>query len=139
MTAVSDRQTVGELMTGDPVVATIEMPLAEAAAIMDFYRLSGLPVIDSEGSLIGVVSQTDLLHARTTEPLWRVWQGLAVRHVMTSPAVTVTPGVSIDDAARLMAERGIHRLVVTSSDGVTPIGVLSVSDLVRSLAESGED
>jgi CBS domain-containing protein len=54
---------------------------------------------------------------------------------MTHPAVTVTPDVSVEDAARLMDERRIHRLVVTDADGKTPIGVLSVSDLVRAMGE----
>jgi CBS domain-containing protein len=57
---------------------------------------------------------------------------------MTSPAVAVTTDVSIEDAARMMEDRRIHRLVVTSPDGRTAIGVLSVSDLVRSMAEWSE-
>jgi CBS domain-containing protein len=85
-----------------------------------------------------VISQTDFLHARTTEALWRAWPGLAVRHLMTRPAVTVTSDVSVEEAARLMEERQIHRLVVTLADGETPIGVVSVSDLVRSMAERGQ-
>jgi CBS domain-containing protein len=127
--------TVGELMTDDPVLASEDMPLADAAAIMDFYRISGLPVVNLLGDLVGVVSQTDLLHARTTEALWSKWPGLRVRHVMTSPAVSVTAGTSLDEAARTMEELHIHRLVVTSADGESPIGVLSVSDLVHTMAE----
>jgi CBS domain-containing protein len=133
MRAVSEPKTVGELMTGDPIVANVDTPLADAAAMMDFHRISGLPVVDSAGSLVGVVSQTDLLHARSTESLWSAWPGLAVRHLMTHPAVTVTPDVSVEEAARLMDERRIHRLVVTGADGKTPIGVLSVSDLIRAM------
>jgi CBS domain-containing protein len=105
---------------------------------MDFYRISGLPVVDWEGNLVGVISQTDLLHARTTEALWNVWPGLTVRHLMTRPAVTVTPDVSVEEAARIMEERRIHRLVVATADGDTPIGVLSVSDLVRAMSEWSE-
>lgn len=138
MRAVREPKTVGDLMTDDPVFASVDMPLADAAAIMDFYRVSGLPVVDADGVLVGVLSQTDLLHARTTEPLWGAWPGLAVSNLMTHPAVTVTPDVSIEDAARLMEERRIHRLVVTAADGETPIGVLSVSDLVRSMGEWSE-
>jgi CBS domain-containing protein len=138
MRTVSEAKTVGELMTGDPVVARVDMPLADAAAMMDFYRVSGLPVVDGEGCLVGVISQTDLLHARTTEPLWSAWPGLSVLHLMTHPAVAVTPDVSVDEAARLMEERRIHRLVVTAADGETPIGVLSVSDLVRAMGEWSE-
>jgi len=134
----SEPRTVGELMTGDPVVATIDMPLSDAAAMMEFYRVSGLPVVDWQGDLVGVISQTDLLHARTTEELWSAWPGLAVRHLMSRPAVAVTPDVSLEEAARMMEERRIHRLVVTTADGTTPIGVLSISDLVRSMAEWDE-
>jgi CBS domain-containing protein len=138
MRVVTEPRTVGELMTGDPVVTNVDTPLADAAAMMDFYRISGLPVVDWEGCLVGVVSQTDMLHARTTEPLWSAWPGLAVRHLMTRPAVTVTPDVSVEEAARIMDERRIHRLVVTTADGETPIGVLSVSDLVRAMSEWSE-
>jgi len=134
MSASVGPRTVGRLMTDDPVVVSADMPLVEAASIMDFYRISGLPVVDRDGVLVGVISQTDLLHARTTEALWSAWPGLAVRHLMTSPPVTVTADVAIEDAASLMEERGIHRLVVTDEDGETPIGVLSVSDLVRAMA-----
>jgi CBS domain-containing membrane protein len=138
MTAAAEPRTVGELMTGDPIVANVDMPLADAAAIMDFYRISGLPVVDWNGVLVGVLSETDLLHARTTEALWASWPGLAVRHLMTHPAVAVRPDMTVDDAALLMEARGIHRLVVTDITGEVPIGVLSVSDLVRSMADRSE-
>jgi len=138
MTATYDTLTVGDLMTGDPVVATVDTPLSDAAATMDVNHVSGLPVVDANARLVGVISQTDLLHARTTEELWSSWPGLSVRHLMTSPAVTVTTDISIEDAARLMEGRRIHRLVVTSADGQTAIGVLSVSDLVRAMAERSQ-
>lgn len=130
-------QPVGELMTHDPIVAWDDMPLSEAAELMDFYRVSGLPVVDSMGSVVGVISQTDLLHARTTEGLWQAWPGLAVRHVMTQPAVSVTWSTDVDEAAALMERLGIHRLVVVDAAGDTAIGVLSVSDLVRAMAIRG--
>lgn len=131
--------TVGELMTGDPVLAHVDLSLSEAAGLMEFYRVSGLPVIDWEGRLVGVISQTDLLHARTTEALWHAWPGLTVRHLMTQPPVTVTSDLPVEEAARVMETRGIHRLVVTLADTETPIGVLSVSDLVRSMAEREDE
>jgi CBS domain-containing protein len=131
-------RTVGDLMTDDPVIVTVDMPLVEAAQMMDFYRVSGLPVVDGEGTLAGVISQTDLLHARTTESLWHAWPGLTVRHLMSHPAIAVTSEVGLEEAARIMEAQRIHRLVVTDADGVTPIGVLSVSDLVHAMAEAAE-
>jgi IMP dehydrogenase len=137
MSTTMEPRTVGELMTGDPIVASIDMPLADAAELMDFYRVSGLPVVDWNGFLVGVVSQTDLLHARTTEALWHAWPGLTVRHLMTRPAVTVRSSVTVEEAAETMERLRIHRLVVVDPSGETAIGVLSVSDLVRSMAERG--
>jgi len=137
MSTTMEPRTVGELMTGDPIVASIDMPLADAAELMDFYRVSGLPVVDWNGFLVGVVSQTDLLHARTTEALWHAWPGLTGRHLMTRPAVTVRSSATVEEAAETMERLRIHRLVVVDPNGETAIGVLSVSDLVRSMAERG--
>jgi CBS domain-containing protein len=132
-----DPRTVGELMTRDPVVAVLDMSLADAAELMDVYRVNGLPVIDWNGELVGVISQMDLLHARNTEALWHAWPGLAVRHLTSRPAVTVTATTTLDEAAALMERLRIHRLVVVDTDGETPIGLLSVSDLVHVMAEEG--
>jgi CBS domain-containing protein len=127
--------TVGELMTRDPVLVVEDMTLPDAAELMDFYRVSGLPVVDWDGNLVGVISRTDLLHARSTEALWQAWPALAVRHLMTRPAVTVTAGTSVDEAAEMMERLHIHRLVVTDATGETTVGVLSVTDLVHVMAE----
>jgi len=128
-------RTVAELMTQDPVLAVADMSLHDAAELMEFYRVSALPVIDWDGCLVGVISQTDLLHARVTKALWQAWPGLTVRHLMTHPAVTVTSDSDVDEAAELMERLHIHRLVVIDADGESPIGVLSLTDLVRSMAE----
>jgi len=138
MNAMAETLTVGELMTPDPVVAHVDMPLSEAADLMDFYRITGVPVVDWDGSLAGVLSQTDLLHARATEALWQAWPGLAVRHLMTSPAVAVSASTSVEAAAALMERLRIHRLVVTNGEGGPIVGILAVADLVRSMAERGE-
>jgi len=137
MTNVRTGPCVGDLMTPDPVVVSESMPLVEAAKLMDLHGVSGLPVVDASGALVGVVSQTDLLHARSTEGLWHAWPGLAVRHLMTRPAVSVDADTGLDEAAELMERLRIHRLVVVADDGRSPVGVLSVSDLVHSMALRG--
>jgi CBS domain-containing protein len=130
----SGMPTVGDLMTGDPLIVPEDLSLSDVARLMEFYHVSGVPVVDWEGALVGVLSQTDLVHALSTAPLWHSWPGLTVRHVMTKPAVTVAPDVLADEAARLMEAHRIHRLIVTGLDG-TPVGVLSATDLVRVMAE----
>lgn len=128
-------RTVSDLMTRDPIVVRADAPLTDAARLLDRYHISGLPVVDAHGALVGVVSHTDLLRARATEHLWANWPGLAVRHLMTSPALAVSPDTSIAEVARLMERDHVHRLVVVGGDGRTPIGIIATADLVRSMAE----
>jgi CBS domain-containing protein len=127
---------VADRMSPHAIVINADAPLTEAAGLMDRNHVHGLPVVDHTGLLIGVLSQTDLNRARTTEYLWANWPGLAVRHLMTSPAITVHRSTPLIIAARKMEELGIHRLVVVEDgDETTPIGVLSMSDLIHALAE----
>lgn len=125
--------TVGELMSSDPIVIDADAPLAEAARLLEAHRIHGLPVVDALGGLVGVISQTDMLRARTTEDLWSRWPGLRVRHLMTSPAMTIEAEADVASAAMRMEQERVHRLVVIGADGSTPIGVISTSDLVRSM------
>lgn len=126
--------SVGELMTRDPIVVAIDAPLPEVADILDRFDISGLPVVDREGSLVGVISQTDLLRARAAEDLWDQWPGLTARHLMTSPALTATVRTSVYEAVTRLEAHHVHRLVIVDDDGTTPIGVISTTDLVRAMA-----
>lgn len=126
--------TVGDLMTADPIVVGADAPLADAARLLERHRVHGLPVVDADGVLVGVVSQTDMLRARTTDDLWSRWPGLRVRHLMTSPALTIAAGAAIDEAAATMERAGVHRLIVTGPEGA-PVGVLSTTDLVHAMLE----
>jgi CBS domain-containing protein len=105
---------------------------------MDAHRVHGLVVVDNNGAVAGVLSQTDLLRARVVEHLWTNLKGLAVRHVMSAPAITISLAATLDDAAELMEQRRVHRLVVVGPDGTTPVGVLSVTDLVHVMAGASE-
>jgi CBS domain-containing protein len=137
MTRSAGPSTVGELMAVDPIVIGANVPLDEAADLLDRHGISGVPVVDAAGSLVGVLSQTDLIRARSTEYLWANWPGLAVRHLMTTPAVTVERSTPIVIAAARMERNRIHRLVVVADDDKTlPIGVLSTTDIVHAIAEN---
>jgi CBS domain-containing protein len=127
---------VADRMHPDPVVVRADASLSDAAALMDRHHVHGLPVVDPSGALVGVLSQTDLNRARSTEYLWSNWPGLAVRHLMTSPAVTIHRSTPLIVAARKMEEHQIHRLVVVEDgDDSSPIGILSMTDLIHALAE----
>lgn len=126
---------VAEHMAINPVLVGADATLSEAAALMDRHHVHGLPVVDHDGALVGVLSQTDLNRARSTEYLWANWPGLAVRHLMTSPAITIHRSTPLLVAARMMEQHQIHRLVVVEDgDDRSPIGVLSMTDLIHALA-----
>ena len=135
MTTDARATTVADVMALDLIVVRANAPLEQAAELMDHHRVSGLPVVDSAGTLVGVVSQTDLVRARSTEYLWVNWPGLAVRHLMTAPPITVTRSTLLSVAAARMERNHIHRLVVVADDDETiPIGILSTTDLVHDMA-----
>jgi len=94
-------------------------------------------VVNDEGHLIGLISRTDLVNARLYEQYWKHWRGLTAGHIMVTDVVSVHIGDSMQEASRLMMERRIHRVVVVEADGegVRPIGVVSVTDVVRDIAD----
>jgi CBS domain-containing protein len=128
---VTQARTVGDAMTPDPISILETTSLAEAARILDARKITGLPVVDPEGTVVGVLSQTDLVRARANSHLVSSWPGLPVGQIMTRPALTIACTATLEEAARMMEERRVHRLVVTD-EAATPIGIISTSDLLRS-------
>ena len=128
--------TVGDRMTRAAIVVRADQPLQYAARLLDQHKIHGLPVVDASGALVGVVSQTDMLRARTTESLWSNWPGLKVRHLMTTPARTIPLDATLEEAAARLEREQVHRLVVVASDGATPVGIISTSDIVRSMLQA---
>ncbi|HEU5324613.1 MAG TPA: CBS domain-containing protein [Candidatus Limnocylindria bacterium] len=127
--------TVGALMSTDPIVVPADAPLTQAAELLERHHIHGLPVVDAFGGVVGVVSQTDMLRARTTDDLWSRWPGLKVRHLMSSPALTISADADVAEAANRMELERVHRLVVVGPDGRSPVGVLSTTDLVHGMLE----
>lgn len=148
--------TVADIMTRDPVVVKPDTPLQEAIKILAERRISGLPVVDSEDKLIGVISETDLMWRETgvTPPPYVMILdsviylenpakyerelhkalGQTVGEVMTRKhLVTTTGDKPLKEAAQLMHDRSVHRLPVVDSDGKV-VGILTRGDIVRHLA-----
>lgn len=127
--------TVGDLMSRDPISIPADAPLAGAEKILRQHGVSGLPVVDGSGALVGVLSRTDLLAARWNEGLALDWPGLRVRYLMTAPGITARPEMSLRDAAELMERHRIHRLIIVDDVDNAPVGVFSTSDLVRAVTQ----
>ena len=130
--------TVENLMTGSPVVVTEDDAIAGVAELLAGYEITGLPVVDSEQRLVGVISQTDLVRLRGSTLPWSGWHGLMVRDLMTKPAKTIAGSAPLHEAARRMTADHVHRLVVVD-DSQRPIGVISESDIVREIADCCDD
>jgi CBS domain-containing protein len=134
VTTTDGPATVGALMSPNPIVVWPDTPVSEVADVLDRAGISGVPVVDWSGYLVGVVSQSDLLRVRATDELWADWSRLSARHIMSRPVLTVTVETPLDEAARLMESHHVHRLVVVEADGESPCGVLSATDLVHAMA-----
>lgn len=135
MTTRTSGPTVGELMSIEPVTIGTDEAISAAEQLMSARAITGLPVVDRVGRLRGVLSQTDIVRAHASGQPIATWPGLAVRHLMTSPALTIRLDESLLTAARMMEQHHVHRLVVVAPDGQHPVGVISTTDLVRALAE----
>lgn len=132
-------QTVRDLMTPDPITVEQDEVLGHAAHLMEEYEVSGLPVVDDDGVLVGILSQTDLVHARSVDGPSHSWPDVSVRHYMAVPVITATPTMTVREAALLMEARHVHRLVVVDDEQRRPVGVLSMTDLVRQMAQDTPD
>lgn len=148
-------KTVADVMTRDPIMARPEMPLNEAIKILADRRISGLPVVDENNNLVGVISETDLMWQETgvTPPAYIMLLdsviylenpsryerdlhkalGQTVGEVMSADPVTIAPDRPIREAAQLMHERSIHRLPVLDASGKV-IGILTRGDIIRAMA-----
>lgn len=132
-TAEGHQVRVRDVMTPQPVTVRDNAPLTVADRLMRDHSVSGLPVVDHDGALVGVLSRTDVM-AAATGPQGAAWQGLSVAASMTAPGLTIGADLPLADAAARMEEHRVHRLVVIEPDGGTPIGILSTTDLARSIA-----
>jgi CBS domain-containing protein len=140
-----------DVMTTFVVSVTPETTVGEAARVMVDRRISGLPVIDAGGKLVGIVSEGDLLRRAELQterkrPRWLELfsansqlaseyvktHGRHVRDVMTTEIVTATEGMSLVEIADLLERRGVKRVPVVR-DG-TVLGIVSRSDILRALA-----
>lgn len=145
---------VGQVMTRDVVSVTPDTPIKDAATMLAERGISGVPVCDAEGNVVGVLSEADLLvkesgPQRATGGLfaWLVQTASApdlaklrahtAGEAMTEPAITIGPDAPVTEAARQMVELGVNRLPVVE-DGKL-VGIVTRADLVRLFTRSDEE
>ena len=150
-------KTVADVMSRDPIVVRSETPLNEAIQILAERRISGLPVVDDAGKLVGIISETDLMWQETgvTPPAYIMFLdsviylknpatyerdlhkalGQTVGEVMSKDPITISPEKTLTEAARVMHDKSVHRLPVLD-DALQVIGILTRGDIVRAMAAS---
>jgi CBS domain-containing protein len=145
--------TAGDVMTRDVAVVHPGTSLLEAVRLMAGRRISGMPVVDDAGTIVGMLSEGDLVrwHEGYTERQARWLDMLAegghlapaflegireqsrkVKSVMSPGATTVTEAAPARDVARLMHSKNIKRVPVLREGKL--VGIVARSDLVRALA-----
>jgi CBS domain-containing protein len=140
---------VDKIMTRDVVSVRPDTPLKEVARLLVEQRISGVPVCDPAGRVLGVVSEADILvkeegvsvHPRgmlgwllTDQEESAKALARTAGEAMTSPAVTISTGRPVSEAARTMVERNVNRLPVAEGDRL--VGIITRADLVKAFTRS---
>jgi len=149
---------VRDVMTSAVSVVRPDTPLKQVAALLVEKRISGVPVVDGDGSVLGVVSEGDFLSKGAlggTGPAQRSWFGVltggrdlkraeldriaarSASEAMTQPARTIGPDETLHRAAHLMVQGSINRLPVVDHGRL--VGIISRADIVRVFAKSDEE
>jgi CBS domain-containing protein len=124
---------VGEVMTAPALTVGPETPLKVAAEIMVDRGVSGLPVVDTSGRALGVVSEADVLAKVRPRPPRRSdgdREAITAGDAMTAPPITVREEAAVEVAAALVTEYDVERLPVVDRTGRV-VGVVSRADLAR--------
>lgn len=122
---------VKDVMTSPAVTVQTGTSLKDVAGLLAERGISGLPVLDADGTLVGVVSEADILRKELAGP------ARTAGEAMTSPARTIEPVRAAVEAARLMLEAGVNRLPVVS--GGELVGIVTRADLVRAFVRPDAD
>ncbi|MBT9166818.1 MAG: Hypoxic response protein 1 [Syntrophomonadaceae bacterium] len=143
-----------EIMTRDVVTVTLAASVTEVARLLVEHKVSGLPVVDEEHRVVGMITEGDLIYQdkkvhmpafleilggviylenpqRIVNDLKKM-TATKVAEVMTSKVYTVKEDASMEDIATIMVERQVNRLPVVGQDGKL-VGIISRQDLVKAM------
>ena len=145
-----------EVMSRKVISVSPDATITAAIRLMLDHQISGLPVVDAAGKLLGILTEGDLLRRAETgterhRPRWLEilmgpgrlageyvrTHGRKVEEIMTRDLVSVTPDTPLDEIVALMERRRIKRVPVL--DGDSPVGIVSRADLLRALARTLEE
>ncbi|MBB4641981.1 IMP dehydrogenase [Rhizorhapis suberifaciens] len=112
-------------MVVNPITIAPDQTLADAQALMERHKISGIPVVENSGKLVGILTHRDVRFAENSAQ--------PVRELMTKDNLaTVTPGVTQEEARRLLHQRRIEKLLVVDGD-YHCIGLITVKDIEKAV------
>ncbi|GAB6190716.1 CBS domain-containing protein [Desulfocastanea catecholica] len=146
-------RTAQDIMTKDVITVTPATTVTELALLLASHKIGGAPVIDSSGTLLGVVTESDLIdqkkkiHIPTVitildsvfylenpdkmEKEMKKIAGSTVGDIYSKDPLTVTEDTPLDEIATLMAEKSVHTLPVMQGDRL--VGVIGKKDIIKTL------
>jgi len=144
---IGHEMLVRDVMTSQVISISKYESVVHVANILADKNISGLPVVDKENKVIGIITQADilsmvgvgrdhtfkdLLKYMLGEPLHERRVGDHVGDIMTAPALTIRPEASVADAVRIMDEKRIRRLTVVNSANEL-IGIVTRADILKAV------
>jgi CBS domain-containing protein len=150
-------QTVDKIMTVNLKTVQPDTPISEAIKLLIENKISGLPVVDQQGKLLGILTEGDLMWqesgleaphyimildsviylqnpARHEKEVHKVL-GKTVGEVMSDKVITITSGRTVKEAAILMHDKKLSRLPVIEEKGGKLIGIVTQSDILRTMID----
>ncbi len=148
------RVTARDVMTREVIAVSQEAPLSEVAAAMGARGISGVPVVDGMGKVMGVISEKDFLAAMGVGPPHNFMTLVAsclkakgcialpikkrkAADLMSSPAITVTEATPMEEIAQIFTTRNLNRVPVTDAEGHLR-GIVTRGDLVQATFQGAE-
>lgn len=127
---------VAELMQTNLQTVRPDASIADATVLLADSHVTGVPVVDGRGQVLGVLTTTDVLNAAAetagSEERERLFDQTTVQEIMTPRPLTIAPEMEVKEAAQQMLYLEVHRLFV--EDDGRLVGVISQSDIVRAVA-----
>ncbi len=138
---------VSQIMTSPPITIHPEAQVADAGEMMDEYHIRRLPVVDEDGCLLGIITDSDILEAETASSVLNSYDPdadaawLTVEEIMTTDVVTVGLDETVGQLVIKLMENKVGGLPVVVADGadlkrMKVVGVISETDIYKMLAEA---
>jgi predicted transcriptional regulator len=125
--------TVSQVMNRPVIATSSSTSVRDIASQLVAAGISGMPVADRDGTVLGVVTEHDIVEALVAG---KRLESIKASDIMARPAITLDVGASLDEALRLFKEKHIIRIPITEEGKL--VGILSRTDALRGLLEEPE-